>query len=210
MKTRKIITLILILVLSFICVSCSKAEANEPQVFQMKAICDLATIDCYYHNVAKYFNEDAAGFFLWKKDKSFWVEYSGIVKVGIDTSKLFIEVKEDSVTIEIPKAKVLSYKVDENSLSKKSFVIDETSANTSFEDQKKAVSDAQEDIVSEASKDSALLEIAQQRAITLLEEYVANIGKAIGKEYSIKWVSLDKDGSNSANTTVVPQETQQP
>lgn len=37
-----------------------------PQVSQMKSICELATIDCYYHNVAKYSEDDATGV-LWLK-----------------------------------------------------------------------------------------------------------------------------------------------
>lgn len=42
-------------------------------------------------------------------------------------------------------------------------------------------------MIRSASEDSALLASAQQRAQKLLEEYVNNIGEAIGKEYSIQW-----------------------
>jgi len=214
MKTRKIITLFLTFAISIICVSCTKTETNQestkPQIAKMKTICELATMDCYYHNVAKYYDKNVEGFLFWKKDKHFWVEYSGIVKVGIDASKLVIEVKDDSVTITIPEAKVLGYKVDETSLSKKSFVLDDNSANTSFEDQKKAISDAEKDIVSEVSKDPALLTSAQQKAKRLLEEYIANFGKTIGKEYSIDWIYLVKDGNSLTNTTELSQVTQQP
>lgn len=79
MRTRKIIALILTLALSFICVSCAKKQTIKPQVLQMKSICELATMECYYHNVAKYTEEDAEGILFWKKDKKFWIEYSGIV-----------------------------------------------------------------------------------------------------------------------------------
>lgn len=50
------------------------------------AICELSTMDCYYHNVAKYFEKDAQKGFLGigKKDKRFWIEYSGVVQMGID------------------------------------------------------------------------------------------------------------------------------
>ena len=37
-------------------------------ITQMKAICELATLECYYHNVAKYNEEDASGIWLWKKE----------------------------------------------------------------------------------------------------------------------------------------------
>lgn len=214
MKTRKIIALFLTLLLSVSCASCTKAETSEPKEqvsqVQMKAICELATIQCYYHNVAKYKEEDATGMLLWKKDKHFWVEYSGVVKVGIDATLLVVEVKENSVTITIPEAKVLGANVDQTSLTNESFIVDKNSADISAEDQTRVFSEAQANMVSTASKDSALLENAQQTAKKLLEEYIANIGKAVEKEYTIEWINPIKDGNNPANTTVVPQETQQP
>ena len=48
----------------------------------MKAICELATMKCYYHTVAKYKEENAEQFLWMSKDKKFWVEYSGIVPPG--------------------------------------------------------------------------------------------------------------------------------
>lgn len=212
MNTRKTIALFLTFVLSFICFSCAKTETDQksikPQEAQMKAICELATMDCYYHNVAKYKKEDATGILLWKKDKHFWVEYSGIVRVGIDASKLFIEVKDNSVTITIPEAKVLDAKVDPVSLSDNSFIVDKKSAKISAEDQTNVFKEAQENMISAASKDSALLASAQQRAKTLLEEYIANIGAAVGKEYSIEWINPIKDKISPTNITEKSQETQ--
>lgn len=44
-------------------------STEEPDVTEMRAICELSVMDCYYHNVAKYFEEDAQKGFLghWKK-----------------------------------------------------------------------------------------------------------------------------------------------
>ena len=42
-------------------------------------------------------------------------------------------------------------------------------------------------MIEAASKDTALLANAQQRVQKLLEEYVANIGRITGNEYSIEW-----------------------
>jgi hypothetical protein len=205
MKTRNIIALFLIFVLSFSCGSCAKTKTQQKtiklQVSQMKSICELATMECYYHNVAKYKEEDAEGILFWKKDKHFWIEYSGIVKVGIDVSLLTIKVEENSVAITIPEAKVLGEKVDEASLSDASFIVDNSSAALSGEDEIKAFSEAQTNMVLSASGDSALLASAQQRAQTLLEGYIKNIGDALGKEYSIEWIYLDAEGNGSTNTT---------
>lgn len=59
-----------------------KTPDMEPEVSRMKAICELAVMDCYYHNVAKFKEEDAEGFLFWQKDKQFWIEYSGVVTLG--------------------------------------------------------------------------------------------------------------------------------
>ncbi len=51
---------------------------------------------------------------FWYKDKKFWIEYGGIVKLGIDVSLVKIDIQDINVTITLPQAKVLSCKVDEN------------------------------------------------------------------------------------------------
>ena len=71
---KKILSIVLMAVICFMCMSCEKYNevnnVDEPKVSQMKAICELSVMDCYYHNVAKYFEEDASGALLWKKDKN--------------------------------------------------------------------------------------------------------------------------------------------
>ena len=130
---RRFATLIIAAVLSFSCVACGQKEdaPAEPNVAQMKAICELSVMDCYYHNVAKYFEEDATKGFLGigKKDKHFWIEYSGVVQLGIDVSLVNIEVEDTQITITIPDAKVLDCKVDSESLSEDSFIVDQKSAD---------------------------------------------------------------------------------
>lgn len=194
MQMKKIRIIFTILLTMIFCGACGKPQEPaekvnvEPQTSQMKAICELATLECYYHNVAKYMEEDAEGFLLWKKDKRFWVEYSGVVVIGIDASKLQVEVEGTQVTISMPKAMVLSVKVDPESLTEDSFYVDKDSAAVSAQDATNAYKEAQDYMKIQAAGDSALLEGAQQRAQTLLEEYVNNIGEAMGVEYSITWV----------------------
>ena len=209
---KKIIALFLSILMAFTCVACGQQPKEEPidmepKVSQMKAICELAVMECYYHNVAKYFEEDATGSLWWKKDKHFWVEYSGVVKLGIDASLVSIEVADAQITITLPEAKVLGCKVDSASLSDDSFIVDKESADIEAADEIKAFEEAQSKLEETASADKALLASAQQRAQDLLEEYVTNIGNAVGKQYSIKWVYVDADGnpigtvSNEAETS---------
>ena len=169
-----------------------------PSVSQVKSICDLSVMECYYHNVAKFNQKDAEGVLLWKKDKRFWVEYSGIVKVGVDASKVEMTINGTEGTITIPEAEVLDSKVDSSSLNKDSYIVAKDSAAVNADDEVEAFSVAQEEMEKEASGDKALLAAAQQRAQQLLEDYVLNIGSAVGKNYSIKWKYLKNSDITSS------------
>ena len=192
---KKIISILLVFMLAFSCMACAKTTEPKqeivPQASQMKAICELATMKCYYHNVAKYTKEDAAGILWWKKDRRFWIEYDGIVTMGIDASLVDIEVDNDTVTITIPPAKVLGFEVDETTLNEDSYIVDTKSAKVKAEHQTEAFKQAQDHMKEEAEKDTLLLANAQQRAQKLLEDYVNNIGNCVEKTYNIKWIYLD-------------------
>ena len=96
---KKFIALLLtaFLIISF--TACGESSENkkitEPKVSQMKSICELAVMDCYYHNVAKYNEKNASGWWLWTQDKEFWIEYSGIVTLGVDVSLVSMEIDGD-------------------------------------------------------------------------------------------------------------------
>lgn len=184
-------------VLTLSLAACSDTEPApvdmEPKTSQMKAICELAVMDCYYHNVAKYELKDAEGFLWWTKDKNFWIEYSGVVTLGVDVSRVTVEVDGTKVTISIPAAEVLSCTVDSSSLTEDSYIVAKDSAAIEAEDEIAAFSVAQADLEATASQDTALLASAQQQAQQLLEDYITNIGKATGKSYSIEWIYLDEN-----------------
>ena len=106
---KRITVLVLSVALLVLCTACGtrvkeEPAAMEPKVSQMKAICELAVMDCYYHNVAKYYEKEAEKGFLGigKKDKHFWIEYSGIVRLGVDVSLVSVEVAGTQVTITLP------------------------------------------------------------------------------------------------------------
>lgn len=201
---KKIIILFMACILTITCTACSskKEEINiEPQISQMKSICELAVMECYYHNVAKYTEEDAAGILWWKKDKHFWIEYSGVVKLGIDVSLVSIEVEDSQITITLPEAEVQGCKVDSSSLTEGSYIVDKNSADIKAEDEILAFKEAQIQLEETASKDKALLAEARQRAQTLLEDYVTNIGNAVGKEYSINWIYIDSNRKHSDDSS---------
>ena len=57
--------LFLVIAIMFICTACQNPVEEkidvEPQLSQIRSICELATMECYYHNVAKFYEKDAAG-----------------------------------------------------------------------------------------------------------------------------------------------------
>ena len=204
---KKIVGLMMTFVMVVLCASWA-APAEEDlsalklQEKQIKAICELAVMDCYYHNVAKFTEEDAQGALWWKKDKRFWVEYSGVVQFGVDVSQVeIVDIQDTTVKITLPEAKVLGCKVDSSSLSEDSFIVDKDSADIEAGDEVAAFDEAQRQLEKLASSNKALLGNAQQRAQELLGEYVRNIGAAVGKDYQIEWVYLDSEGNPAADTT---------
>ena len=116
--------------------------------------------------------------------------------MGIDASALDIKISGNTVIITMPEAKILSTKVDESSLTQNSFFIDSNSAKVDVKSTKEAISDAEKEMLDTASKDTSLLATAQQRAQTLLEDYVNNLGNSLGKQYHIEWKIIEAETTN--------------
>ena len=189
---KKYLSVILIIMICFSSMACAKEVKNiAPDTARMKSICELAVMECYYHNVAKYKEENATGMLWWEKDRHFWMEYAGIVTIGVDTSLMNIEVEDENVTITIPPAKVLGCKVDETTLTEDSFIVAQNSAKVEAEHQTEAFKSAKDKLESEAKSNFTLLAAAQQRVQKLLEDYVTNICNSVGKTYKIKWIYLE-------------------
>ena len=167
-------------------------------------ICELATLRSYYHNVAVYEEkpEGAAkvisDILTWPFNellktgyKQFWLEYSGIVEIGIDlkADKILINNPDAGGTVDIyvPDAKVLNVDADQSSFSKP---LDETGLFTSItaKERSDAYAAAQENMRQEAENDQALLRRAKNNAKILLERYIVNLGREMGVEYTVNWV----------------------
>ena len=184
---KKIITLSLIGILLISLLSgCGKSEdkeaakSTEPDIMQVRSICKLATVECYYHNVAK--SEKPAGTGIWhfgEKDRQFWIEYTGTVKVnGTD------------VTVTIPEAEVQQVNVDDDSYNSDSYIFSEDGINKNeitAEDATGAVENARNEMIKTAEENTALLVNAQERAKKMIENYIMQLGETTGTEYQITW-----------------------
>ncbi len=172
---------------------CAAEKPVEVDFSGINSVCELATLKCYYHNVAKSETE-ASGFFkgLGVGYKKIWTEYSGIVELGVDVNKVSIE-KPDAngiVKITIPDAEILSVDLDEDSMSEpltdKGFMTKITK-----EEETAALAAAQEDMKKTAKENTSLLRQAKDRAKDIMEGYVINMGEMMGETYTVEWVDAD-------------------
>lgn len=176
--------------------ACGKAEAPVlpvPQEGQMKAICQLAVLECEYHNLAKFEQKDASKSLWMIKDKRFWVEYSATAVLGIDADQVSMELQGDVVSITLPKAQVLDCKVNGDSLSKDSYIVDKASAPVTAEDEVYAFQEAQDGLQKTVEADNNMMNLAQTRVEDLLRNYVNSLAKATGTEYQVEFHYIEED-----------------
>ncbi len=156
-------------------------------------ICELSTLEVYYHNVARA-EQQANGPFAWFFEngyKQIWFEYSGVVEMGVDVSQVSISGPDQSngVSIALPQAEVLDVNIDESSISEP---VIETGFMTGFttEEKTEILGNAQSEMRAAADQDDTLKSQARERAKSMLESYVKNVGELMGEEYTIRWVDV--------------------
>lgn len=177
--------------------ACGKAEEPAlplPQEEQVKTICQLAVLECEYHNLAKYQDGQKVERFLWMtKGKRFWVEYSATAVLGIDADQVSMELQGDVVSITLPRARVLNCKVNGDSLSKDSYIVDKDSAPVTAQDEVAAFQNAQDGLQKTVEADNNMMNLAQKRAEELLKNYVNSLAKATGTEYQVEFHYIEED-----------------
>ena len=190
MKRKKILCLLVISMLCLTGCADKKEEEKEADFSAIQSVCELATLKCYYHNVAKSETE-ASGLFKWLGTgyKKIWTEYSGIVELGVDVSKVSVSKpsKDGVVKVTIPDAEILSVDLDEDSMGEP---LTDTGFMTKItkEEETEALAEAQNHMEETANENGNLLNQAKERAKSLIEGYVKNVGEQIGKEYTVEWV----------------------
>ena len=168
----------------------------------IQRICELATLDCYYHNVSNW--SQPAYNFLGYGEKTVWIEYDGMVRVGINAGKVKISDpdKDGIITVTIPEATILDKDLDENSIKELDrektvlFFTDWVNA----EDRKKALANAQNDMEASVRKNEMILNEARERAKRVVERNIVAIGEAAGKHYTVEFVDVSETSlPSSAN-----------
>ena len=84
---------------------------------QVTAMSELGTMTYSYTELGKYETKnDFYGVTIPFTTNSFILTYEGKIKAGVDMSEAKVAVKHKNVTITLPKAKILSHEIDEDSI----------------------------------------------------------------------------------------------
>jgi hypothetical protein len=193
MKKKIMLTTILVILMGLFygCGATTEEKSTlRPEQEQIQAICKLSTLECYYHNVAKMTKTKGTGIMgIGEKDREYWVEYTGIAKVGIDMSKVKMTMgSENNITIYLPEAELMQMEVKEGSEKTISSEDGWNKNEITADDQTAVIQTAQEEMEATIKENAALLMNAQNRAKTLIENYITRLGEAVGVTYEIEWV----------------------
>ena len=113
--------------------------------------------------------------------------------LGIDADQVSMELQGDVVSITLPRARVLNCKVNGDSLSKDSYIVDKDSAPVTAQDEVAAFQDAQDGLQKTVEADNNMMNLAQKRAEELLRNYVNSLAKATGTEYQVEFHYIEED-----------------
>ena len=189
---RLTILLVTVLIFAFASVGCENISFDkEPSDMQIRSICELATLKCYFHNVAKS-NKVSDSWF--KKDREFWIEYTGVAKIGIDVSKVNMKFDKEIVTVTLPNAELLGIDILDKDLNEDSYIHSGDGLiknKITADDQSAAINTAQNDMAKSVRENTALLISARDRAQRMIENYINKLGELSGVDYKINCVYKD-------------------
>lgn len=165
-----------------------------PEISQVHAICELATLECYFHNVAQATKPAGTGaLHLGESDRDFWVEYTATARIGINVNDVAMVIDGDTIYITMPEATIIGdITADSNSyvITESPDCVDlmhqnpnEITANDYSTAVDQSVGELRENIMN----DDMLLITAQNRARDLIENYIDSIASLSNTEYTIVW-----------------------
>ena len=172
--------------------------AMQPQEVQIKNICQLATMEVYFHNVAKAVKPADTGILGFNQvDRRFWVEYSGTATVGIDMNRVTMSIEDDVITVKIPHAQLIGdINVDSSSYSTDSVVTEtqewwRTPNDIGADDVTRAIREA--NIYTQLSilNNRSMMTNAEYRATQLIRNYIQQLSKYSEVEYEVRFEYLD-------------------
>ncbi|NMM95215.1 DUF4230 domain-containing protein [Bifidobacterium oedipodis] len=156
--SKRILSIAIAAAMTLSLTSCGK-EQQAPDFSNLGYVAELTTMENYYHNTAE-LSQDGSWFFSHGYKKA-WIEYSGIIRLDINASKVTVKSKgkqgDSSVyVITIPQAQIIGQPdVDEDSFStplmETGFLTDITAS-----DQTSMYDTAQQEMLKTAQADDTL------------------------------------------------------
>lgn len=135
---------------------------------QLRAVEELVSVSYHYTNMARY--ENQLDFYGWKvpfTTKSFIVSYDGIIKAGVDLSKVEVDMDADRITVTLPGSQIISHEIPEDSIE----VFDESDNvfnRISITDYTSFTND-QKEAMEQRVLESGLLATADEKAMDAVE-----------------------------------------
>lgn len=151
-----------------------------PDVIQIQSICQLAVMECYYHNVAKGLVEAGTGFIHWgEQDTPFWVEYSAYISLGIDFNQVSMTTMNNTITVRMPHASVLGeVRVDTDTIGDPIYAPHNwfnNDVDIPAEYITQAIAISNEQLLESINSDTVVLESAETRAEELITNYIDQV-----------------------------------
>lgn len=166
-----------------------------PNVYQIQSICELATLDVYYHNTAKAIKTAGTGVTHWgEKDTPFWFEYTADVSLGIDVSQVKMLIEGRDITIFMPHAKILRVNVHPESTTDPVYQPKKWYRNDveiTAQDVTDAMKEANAVIREQVTDKTTLLKAAENRSKQLIENYITQIMDLSDINYTIHWEFIE-------------------
>ena len=164
----------------------------EPSVEAIREICELCTLECTYHNVAKSVKTAGTGIMdFGKRERKFWIEYDGTAKIFFDLSNIKMKASGDTIYIKLPDP-TIEYDIVQGSWNEDSYVISKDNKffqknEITADDQIKAITDAQNDMKESVEENDTLIKAAKSQAKAVIESYIDSVGQTTGCKYTISW-----------------------
>lgn len=193
MKKYFICVLLVMIILLISGCENNRNELTTENIKKLELTGNLVTYQAYYHNVIEYDKPVGAGItHLLEKERKLFAEYTGTIRLGINLSKVRIEMKKNSINVFIPKAKIIGEpNVNKDDFDANNFIESKDSWINSnpitADDSSSAFDKAQKEMKEIAMNDEELLSQTQQRAKILIEEKIIQLSGLNRKDLNIMW-----------------------
>ena len=149
---------------------------SESSLKEIIEISELSTVEYTYNSIVTVSNE---------KEQKYHVAYKGIVKAGFDFNELAIsdEKENKKVIITVPKIKINSVKIDEESLDF-IFIKEKYNTETTYQE---AYAKCVDDLIVKAEKNTQLKEMAKENAVTTIKALIKPWEEQLPEGYTIEY-----------------------